>query len=69
MQTYRTAIVLGTAIPLLLFLVWTAVILGTITSLEIGSDKMIDPLQELRSSNGAVGVRSLDNSKSSYSTT
>ncbi|EXB54671.1 hypothetical protein L484_022533 [Morus notabilis] len=51
----RTAIILGTAIPLLLFLVWTAVILGTITSLEIGSDKMIDPLQQLRSSNGAVG--------------
>ncbi|GMN47031.1 hypothetical protein TIFTF001_016211 [Ficus carica] len=51
----RTSIVLGTAIPLLLFLVWNAVILGTITSLEIGSDKMIDPLEQLRSSNGAVG--------------
>ncbi|PON59204.1 Tryptophan/tyrosine permease [Parasponia andersonii] len=51
----RTAIVLGTAIPLLLFLVWNAVILGTITNLDLGSDNMIDPLQQLRSSNGAVG--------------
>lgn len=64
MQSYRTSIVLGTAIPLLLFLVWNAVILGTITSLEIGSDKMIDPLEQLRSSNGAVGVCSLYDSKS-----
>ncbi|KAL5583007.1 hypothetical protein UlMin_015449 [Ulmus minor] len=51
----RTAIVLGTAIPLVLFLVWNGVILGTITNLDMGSDTMIDPLQQLRSSNGAVG--------------
>nr|XP_048323861.1 tyrosine-specific transport system-like isoform X2 [Ziziphus jujuba var. spinosa] len=51
----RTAIVLGTAIPLVLFLVWNAVILGTITNLEMASDKIIDPLEQLRSSNGAVG--------------
>ncbi|XWS52637.1 hypothetical protein CRYUN_Cryun11dG0088100 [Craigia yunnanensis] len=51
----RTAIVLGTAIPLGLFLVWDAVILGSISNLEMGSDKMIDPLQQLRSSNGVVG--------------
>ncbi|GMG99966.1 hypothetical protein Nepgr_001806 [Nepenthes gracilis] len=51
----RTAIVLGTAIPLLLFLVWNAVILGTITNLEAGTEKIIDPLQQLRSSNGVVG--------------
>ncbi|KAF4360303.1 hypothetical protein F8388_020594 [Cannabis sativa] len=51
----RTAIILGTTIPLILFLVWNAVILGTITNLELGADKMIDPLQQLQSSNGAVG--------------
>ncbi|KAK3003853.1 hypothetical protein RJ639_019522 [Escallonia herrerae] len=53
----RTAILLGTAIPLVLFLVWNAVILGTITGLEIvGSNKIVDPLEQLRSTNGAVGV-------------
>ncbi|XVE79031.1 hypothetical protein DITRI_Ditri14bG0025300 [Diplodiscus trichospermus] len=55
MSKVRTAIVLGTAIPLGLFLVWNAVILGSISNLEMGSDKMIDPLQQLRSSNGVVG--------------
>lgn len=51
----RTAIILGTAIPLGLFLIWDGVILGSITDLEMSSDKMIDPLQQLRSSNGLVG--------------
>ncbi|KAI7982740.1 Tyrosine-specific transport protein [Camellia lanceoleosa] len=51
----RTAIVLGTAIPLALFVVWNAVILGSITSFEIGSDKIIDPLQQLQSANQVVG--------------
>ncbi|OVA13833.1 Tryptophan/tyrosine permease [Macleaya cordata] len=51
----RTAIVVGTAIPLVLFLVWDGVILGSIPSLEIGMDKMVDPIQQLRSSNGVVG--------------
>jgi len=53
----RTAIVLGTAIPLVLFLVWNGVILGSITNLEMGSSgKILDPLQQLQSSNGVVGV-------------
>jgi len=52
----RTAIALGTAIPLLLFLVWNGVILGTITNLGPDAEKIIDPLQQLRSSNGLVGV-------------
>ncbi|KAJ7964920.1 tyrosine-specific transport protein [Quillaja saponaria] len=47
----RTAIVLGTGIPLVLFLVWNAVILGTISSLDMVSD----PLQQLLSANGKVG--------------
>ncbi|KAJ4979735.1 hypothetical protein NE237_010515 [Protea cynaroides] len=51
----RTAIVLGTAIPLVLFLVWDAVTLGTISTLETGSDKILDPLEQLRSSSGVVG--------------
>ncbi|XP_026436914.1 uncharacterized protein LOC113334903 [Papaver somniferum] len=51
----RTAIVLGTAIPLGLFLVWDGVILGTIPSPEVGMDKISDPIQLLRSSNGVVG--------------
>nr|XP_027082146.1 uncharacterized protein LOC113704439 [Coffea arabica] len=55
MSKIRTAIVLGTAIPLALFLIWNAVILGTIPALEMGSDKIFDPLQQLRSTNGVVG--------------
>ncbi|KAL3850205.1 hypothetical protein ACJIZ3_012087 [Penstemon smallii] len=51
----RTSIVLGTSIPLALFLVWNAVILGTITAPEIGSATFVDPLQLLRSTNGVVG--------------
>ncbi|GAB2230781.1 hypothetical protein Droror1_Dr00015073 [Drosera rotundifolia] len=50
----RTAIVLGTAIPLFLFLVWNAVILGTI-NLDDGGEKIVDPLQRLRPSNGVLG--------------
>ncbi|CAA0833523.1 Tryptophan/tyrosine permease [Striga hermonthica] len=51
----RTAIVLGTTIPLVLFLVWNAVILGSITTLEVGSNTLMDPIQQLRSTNGIVG--------------
>ncbi|XP_019051749.1 PREDICTED: uncharacterized protein LOC104588783 [Nelumbo nucifera] len=51
----RTAIVLGTAIPLLLFLFWDAVILGTISNLGSDSYKITDPLELLRSGNGIVG--------------
>ncbi|KAF7119633.1 hypothetical protein RHSIM_Rhsim13G0203000 [Rhododendron simsii] len=55
LEKVRSAIVLGTAIPLALFLVWNAVILGSITSFERGSDKIADPLQQLLSINGVVG--------------
>ncbi|KAL8527327.1 hypothetical protein ACS0TY_005264 [Phlomoides rotata] len=51
----RAAVVLGTAIPLVLFLIWNAVILGTITTPEMGSGTLGDPLQQLRSLNGVVG--------------
>nr|XP_043628497.1 tyrosine-specific transport protein-like [Erigeron canadensis] len=51
----RTSIVLGTAIPLGLFLIWNAVILGTITSPKTGTDKIVDPLQALLATNGVVG--------------
>ncbi|KAH9741852.1 hypothetical protein KPL70_002772 [Citrus sinensis] len=51
----RTAIVVGTSIPLGLFLVWNAVILGSISGLEMSSGQIVDPIQQLRSSNGAVG--------------
>ncbi|ONK75692.1 uncharacterized protein A4U43_C03F19540 [Asparagus officinalis] len=51
----RTSIVLGTAIPLILFLVWDAVILRTISSLHTNSGRVIDPLELLRSNNGIVG--------------
>nr|GMD73677.1 tyrosine-specific transport protein isoform X1 [Ipomoea batatas] len=47
-----SAIILGTAIPLALFLVWNGVILGTIGAPETGLDKIVDPLQQLRSANG-----------------
>ena len=50
----RKAIVLGTAIPLALFLIWDAVILGTIPGFA-ESGTITDPLQQLRSSNGTVG--------------
>ncbi|KAL3611001.1 hypothetical protein D5086_002021 [Populus alba] len=51
----RTAIVLGTAIPLGLFLVWDGVILGSISTPEM-ADKIADPLQQLLSTNGVVGA-------------
>lgn len=51
----RTSIVLGTAVPLVLFLIWDAVILGTIPNLQMGSGALADPLEQLRSSNGMVG--------------
>ncbi|XP_042002042.1 tyrosine-specific transport protein isoform X1 [Salvia splendens] len=51
----RTAIVGGTAIPLGLFLIWNAVILGIIPTPETGSDTFVDPLQLLRSTNEVVG--------------
>ncbi|CAK7331875.1 unnamed protein product [Dovyalis caffra] len=54
----RTAIVLGTAIPLGLFLVWDGVILGSIPEM---AEKIADPLQQLRSSNGVVGVSASKN--------
>ncbi|KAL4364520.1 Tyrosine-specific transport protein [Arachis hypogaea] len=46
-----TAIILGTGIVLALFLIWNAVILGTITDNSMG----VDPLQQLQSTSGAVG--------------
>lgn len=58
----RSAIVLGTAIPLALFLVWDAVILGSITNFERGSDKIADPLQQLQSINEVVGVSNSNDS-------
>ncbi|XP_057802134.1 uncharacterized protein LOC131017399 isoform X2 [Salvia miltiorrhiza] len=51
----RTAIVAGTAIPLALFLIWNAVILGIIPTPETGSNTFVDPLQLLRSTNEVVG--------------
>ncbi|CAN6476669.1 unnamed protein product [Victoria cruziana] len=51
----RTAIVLGTAIPLVLFLIWDAVILGTVPHLAANNSEILDPLQQLRSSNGLIG--------------
>lgn len=54
-KSCRKAIVLGTAIPLALFLIWDAVILGTIPGFA-ESGTISDPLQQLRSSNGTVGV-------------
>ncbi|KAL8170852.1 hypothetical protein V2J09_022656 [Rumex salicifolius] len=50
----RTSIVLGSAIPLILFLVWTAVILGSITD-QNTAEKMVDPLQQLQASSAVVG--------------
>ncbi|XXG50563.1 hypothetical protein AAC387_Pa02g4551 [Persea americana] len=51
----RTAIIVGTAVPLALFLVWDAVILGTIPNLDMSGNKITDPLELLRSNNGIVG--------------
>jgi tyrosine-specific transport protein len=54
----RTAVVLGTGIPLVLFLIWNAVILGTSSSLEDASgavQAIADPLLRLRSASGIVG--------------
>ncbi|KFK26400.1 hypothetical protein AALP_AA8G243700 [Arabis alpina] len=51
----RTAIVLGMSIPLGLFLVWNAVILGSFPDAGVVAEKMIDPLQQLRSSSVFAG--------------
>ncbi|RWR74749.1 tyrosine-specific transport protein isoform X1 [Cinnamomum micranthum f. kanehirae] len=51
----RTAIIVGTAVPLALFLIWDAVILGTIPNLDMSGNKITDPLELLRSNNGIVG--------------
>uniref|UniRef100_A0A7N0V0Q0 Tyrosine-specific transport protein n=2 Tax=Kalanchoe fedtschenkoi TaxID=63787 RepID=A0A7N0V0Q0_KALFE len=51
----RAAIILGTAIPLVLFLTWDAVILGSISNHENVGDKIVDPIQQLQSTNGIVG--------------
>ncbi|KAJ3683784.1 hypothetical protein LUZ60_014011 [Juncus effusus] len=51
----RKAVVFGSAIPLILFLIWDAVILGTIGGLDANNTGITDPLQQLRSSNGIVG--------------
>lgn len=53
----------GTSVPLGLFLVWNAVILGSISGLEMSTGQIVDPLQQLRSSNGAVGVSFLSSLK------
>ncbi|KAG0501411.1 hypothetical protein HPP92_001483 [Vanilla planifolia] len=50
----RTAIVFGTAVPLALFLIWDAVILGTFPGSSTSSD-VADPLELLRLSTGMVG--------------
>lgn len=55
LKKIRTSVVLGTAIPLGLFLIWNAVILGTISTPETGTDKIADPLQALLATNGVVG--------------
>ncbi|XP_019460267.1 PREDICTED: uncharacterized protein LOC109359997 isoform X3 [Lupinus angustifolius] len=47
----RSAIILGTGIPLVLFLIWNAVILGTVNDNVMG----LDPIQQLRSTNETVG--------------
>ncbi|KMZ62605.1 putative Tyrosine-specific transport protein [Zostera marina] len=51
----RTSIIFGTSVPLILFLIWDAVILGSIPYFETNSDKIADPLEQLRSNSGAVG--------------
>ncbi|MQL96317.1 hypothetical protein Taro_028991 [Colocasia esculenta] len=50
-----TSIILGTAIPLILFLIWDAVILGNISNVEMNGVKIADPLEYLRSNSSIVG--------------
>ncbi|KAI0498112.1 hypothetical protein KFK09_021353 [Dendrobium nobile] len=51
----RSAIVFGTAVPLALFIIWDAVILGVLPNFEMNTANIIDPLEQLRSNNGMVG--------------
>uniref|UniRef100_A0A1D1XRZ4 Tyrosine-specific transport protein n=1 Tax=Anthurium amnicola TaxID=1678845 RepID=A0A1D1XRZ4_9ARAE len=51
----RTSIILGTAVPLILFIIWDAVILGTISNVEMNGNKIADPLEYLRSNSGIAG--------------
>eukprot|EP00249_Psilotum_nudum_P016453 c25831_g1_i4 orf=332-1825(-) len=53
----KSAVVLGTSIPLIMFVVWDAVILGSISEIDVNnSGQIIDPLLQIRSSNGIVGL-------------
>ena len=49
---YRSAVIWGTSIPLVMFIVWDAVILGSLPGLTQGED----PLTQLRTANGVIGV-------------
>ena len=48
----RSAVIWGSSIPLLMFIVWDAVILGSLPGLTQGED----PLLQLRIGNGVIGV-------------
>eukprot|EP00271_Cylindrocystis_brebissonii_P022855 TRINITY_DN8972_c0_g1_i1.p1 TRINITY_DN8972_c0_g1~~TRINITY_DN8972_c0_g1_i1.p1 ORF type:complete len:250 (+),score=43.42 TRINITY_DN8972_c0_g1_i1:22-750(+) len=55
----RTAVLLGTALPLVMFLAWDAAILGTPSPLQSPDNvvtEFIDPLLQLRSKSGVVAV-------------
>ncbi|BBN03966.1 tyrosine-specific transport protein [Marchantia polymorpha subsp. ruderalis] len=54
----RSAVVYGTSIPLVMFLVWDALILGSFPAVSDSiniAPTMVDPLAILRSTNGVVG--------------
>lgn len=51
LRRIRSAVIWGTSIPLIMFLIWDAVILGSLS----GITQVEDPLFELRSANGIIG--------------
>ncbi|XP_024530937.1 uncharacterized protein LOC9646664 [Selaginella moellendorffii] len=53
LKKIRTAIVAGTAIPLAMFIVWDAVILGSVYP-GAGNSSLSDPLMQLRSQSGII---------------
>lgn len=54
----RTAIIMGTIIPLVMFLAWDGVILGSVPSTlpDAIITSVVDPLKALRDSSSLVGV-------------
>jgi tyrosine-specific transport protein len=56
MNKIRTAIVAGSGIPVLMYIIWTLVILGTVPVQAVTDGSLFDPLESLRTSGDSFGI-------------